>query len=114
MQFTLSVISGLLLGAILVLVMRRATPAGGTSHAWTAWLMLVVAAIGALILAFSFVSSNFSLAGIFLPVAALVMSVDALIRKDRRWQVWLGFFLGLLPVLFWAYFLLGELLGPPH
>ncbi len=43
--------------------------------------------------------------------AALVLGVQTLRRQERRWPVWVGFFAGLIPALFWVAFALGYLFG---
>ena len=115
MIFSVSVVTGLLLGLALLLVIRRARLSSETPPVWIAWLTLGIAVVGALAFALGLLKDA-SLYGIpfaiFMPVIALVIGADALIHKDRRWQIWLGFILGLAIVLFWAVFAIGEIAFP--
>jgi hypothetical protein len=121
MQFTISVVLGILLGVLLLSLMRpRATPDGGSvsQTGWPVWLPLGMGAAAALALAATllntFNSNLLTMASIALPVAAVVVSAVSLRRGNRRWMIWAGLALGLLPALFWAAFAIGELVGPPH
>ena len=122
MQFTISVVLGLILGFILLSVTQRAKSTGDTPSAkpaWPVWLILALGAISAVIFGAGF-ARMVDLPGIFiifvitLPVATVVLGVGSLIRGERRWPVWIGLILALLPVLFWIYFVIGEITGPAH
>lgn len=111
MQFTIAIVAGVLIGWALIMLRRRAKAEAD----WPAWLMVLTALVGSGLFVFGYLFQNISIpttAGIFLPVAAVIASVEALMSKDRRWQIWVAFILGLPPVLFWVYFLVGEMLFP--
>lgn len=114
MQFTLAVVLGILIAVVTLALVRRSAPAGGA--AWLAWFILALGVFGALALVLGYLEIqtffNYTTAAISLPVAAVILGAQALMGHDRRWQVWLGFLLGLLPALFWLFFVIGEIIFP--
>lgn len=51
---------------------------------------------------------------IALPFAALLFNIGSLVRGDRAWSNWLGMVLSAAPGLFWIFFAVAEIAGPPH
>lgn len=107
------VIVGIILGVMALLVAGRKPSMLG----WVVLVFGVLALVSILPILISVVdhtdpgiSPVFSiLAG----TACLVAGISAVAQKrDRRWQAWLGIALGCVPVIFWLWFSVGELLYP--
>jgi len=47
-----------------------------------------------------------------LAVGCVVSGISAVRKNYRTWQAWLGLGLGSIPILFWMFFSLGEILYP--
>ena len=47
-----------------------------------------------------------------LSVGCVVSGIGAVRKNYRPWQVWLGLGLGIIPLLFWIVFAIGEILFP--
>jgi hypothetical protein len=117
MQFSMSILVGIVLGVlVLVFASRRGLFRADAPPKPTPfdWLVLAVGACTFLILVTGMLFNTrwFPLPSIILASASVVMGVGALIKKHRRWQVWVGLVLGGLPMLFWLLFALGYLLDP--
>jgi len=118
MQFTISLVTGLLVGAIVLVVLGRglsargAPPAGPTALGWTAYGVGILA-VAALVLMMAGSSIRFSVqASIGLMAAAMVLSVGALVKRDRHWPTWVGFGVAAVPAFFWILFAAGEFINP--
>lgn len=110
MMFSIGVVIGLIIGGVLL----RITV--GRSTGWLA-LSLGLAAVIVFIAGwrFDFDAPRILMPlAIALPVAATAFGGGALLRGERRWSNWLGFVCALAPFLFWVWFAIGEILGPPH
>jgi peptidoglycan/LPS O-acetylase OafA/YrhL len=119
--FTIALVSGILLGSILLIVTRRNKLSENTSSArptWSAWLTLALGITAAAVFAVAMIDARkigtLMWAAITLPVATMMLGMGGLARGDRRWPTWLGLAFGLLPALFWVVFVVGEVLGPTH
>ncbi len=118
MQFSISVVSGLAVGAVLLVALGHGLSAKGpgitgpTRLGWTACGAGVLAlAAGVLMMSGSrpFPSAPVSIG---LAVTAMVVSIGAAVRGDRHWPTWVGLGAGLAPTLFWILFVAGELVSP--
>jgi len=49
---------------------------------------------------------------ILLAVAALVAAIGALAKKDRTWVAWTALVAAGLPLAFWIWFVIAEILAP--
>lgn len=105
---------GIILGVILGLLIVRFAP-----RAIMDWL---VAGLG--LLAFIFIlpvgyaiiaqtdTGFLPVASIPLSIASVIPAISAIRKQQRPWQVWAGFALGLVPLLFWIVFAVGEVIYP--
>lgn len=114
---SVSALFGILLAVLILAIDRRREPAAqvpGPGPSPIAWWTLAfgLAALVALLAAMQLSRLRTGLiwqASIVFTCAALVLGVRTLRRADRRWPVWVGFIAGLIPALFWAAFVLGNL-----
>jgi hypothetical protein len=91
---------------------KAALPAKPTPLGWTAYGAGILA-LGALVLMMA--GSGFRIAvqaSIGLTAAAMLLSIGALVRRDRRWPTWVGFGASMVPALFWIVFVAGEFTNP--
>ena len=120
MQATISFVVGLLVGAIVLFVAGRgiATPAGPpqkpTALGWCVFGLGIAALVVAGLMMPGLIGFRLSPLSIALAVATMVVAVGALVRRDRHWPTWVGLGLGAMPFLFWAAFIVAELVSPPH
>jgi hypothetical protein len=118
MQFAIAVITGILVGAVLVLATLRSAPSAAHAVSRSAWLTLALGAASVAIFGIAVSpfarDTNVVMAAIAVPVATVVLGANRLVHKDHRWQVWTGLILGAVPTLLWVVFLGGELLGLAH
>lgn len=94
MTGTVSVVTGIVLGLLVLLMSRPRIPDETGIPVFSRlpkWVAL-----------------NFGIDG----GAALVLGAGGLIRGDRCWQNWAGAALGALPALFWVVFAVGEFAYP--
>jgi len=109
MQFTIALVTGLVLGGVALALIRRAEDAG--------WVSLVAGLAGVVALAITMTPLRSSMGwitrvSIGLPVAALVFSIGAVVRGGRRWTNWAGLALAAVPSLFWLLFVGAEFIWP--
>lgn len=120
MQATIALVLGVAVGAIvLATVGRGITPQAGlpprpTALGWCAFAfgILALAAAGLMMASVPVVAR--APISIALAVAAMVVGIGAMAKRDRHWPTWVGLGLGALPATFWVVFMLGEILGPRH
>ena len=120
MIFTFSVVMGLLLGTIVLLATRPKQATEGETPTFTpvaGWIAIVLGFIGGALVTAGFLA-NFNAPGFIAVVmigsafAAVVIAAGGLIRKDMRWQNWVGLAIGGIPTAFWLVFAAGEALFP--
>jgi hypothetical protein len=120
MQAAFGVVFGIMIGAVVLATVGRGITAraaprpGPTALGWCALAfgLLALAAIG-LAMARVPVVGN-ARVSIELAAAAMVISIGAVVKRDRHWPTWVGFAVGAIPALFWVAFALGEVFGPRH
>ncbi len=119
MQATIALVLGIVLGSFLLLVTRRRKSAEGEPASRSAALAWVVLALGAAAVAvFALGFTPLGTRGILLSVsialafAAVASGLGGVIRGDRRWPIWLGLAIALVPAVFWVVFAVGEVVTP--
>ena len=117
MQASLSVLVGIVMGVVvLVFASRRGVFREDALHKTLPfdWIVLAAGALGLLILVTGMLFNTrwFPIPSILLAPFGATLSLGALIKKRRRWQVWVGLILGGLPALFWLLFFLGHVISP--
>jgi hypothetical protein len=134
MQFTLSLVLGIVLGVLLLGLTRPKKVSDDAPAAQPRWAFALAMGMGilaALVFGAAWgtggnvsgavaVQIHFPIAlPITLPAAAVMLCLGNLVRSRRddnspRWMTWVGLILSGLPALFWVAFVIGELTGPPH
>lgn len=129
MQATLGVVIGILLGfAAIKLLGNRidpdSPPVKPSALAWTAFgsglvaLMMVAAGLAGPALArlgafpVAFAAAMPAALSIVFAVGSLVAAMGALAKKDRHWVTWTALLAATLPVVFWIWFIVAELVSP--
>ena len=119
MQFAAAVLSGVVVGVVVLLTTQAKASADGSTQTFSpipGWTAVVLGAIAATLLIISFVQwieipgvIALLVGGAF---ASAIIGIGGLIRKDRRWQNWVGAVVGGVPALFWLFFAAAEVLFP--
>lgn len=118
MVFSMSLVTGLVVGAVVFFVLGRgmaamaAPPAKPTTLGWAAYVTGVLAFASGLLIMFG--SRVFSSApvSIALAAAAMVLGIGAFAKRDRHWPTWVALGAGLVSALFWIWFVAGEFVSP--
>jgi hypothetical protein len=107
-------LSGIIIGIILGVLVVKFVP-----HNLLGWVV-----IGLGLLAFAFILPVFiailnhsgttflSIVSIPLSIGCVISGIGTLRKNHHTWQVWLGLGFGIIPLLFWIAFVIGELLYP--
>ena len=129
MLAALSFLVGLLLGVGAVALLGRRIDSANPSErpsalAWTGLGFGVVATLGVpsgLLMPWAAETLGFSMSTVpALPAwitivfafASIVAAIGAYVKRDRHWPTWAGIVIGGLPVLFWVWFLVAEIVTP--
>lgn len=118
MQFSLGLVTGLVVGSILLASSRKAAISTAVHTSWPAWAALALGMLAAVTLfagVAGLIDTPFAvLPAIAIPFAGVVLGVGRVVMGDRGWKSWLGVALASVPVLFWVVFAVAELVGPSH
>jgi hypothetical protein len=106
----IGIILGVILGVVIVRFASRKT---------IGWLALSLGALAFLSILPVFIAilaqtdtGFFPVVSIPLSIACVISGVDAIRKHHRPWQVWTGVALGIIPLLFWIVFAVGEVIYP--
>ena len=115
MQFTISLVTGLVAGAIVLVSVGSAKTAASARPGMLGWAAYAtgILAFGAGML-MMFGSGVFASvqASVGLAAASMVLSIGAYVKRDRHWPTWVGFGAGAVPAVFWIVFVAAEFVSP--
>ncbi|NTU88796.1 MAG: hypothetical protein HGA54_02665 [Actinobacteria bacterium] len=132
MLATISFVVGIILGVLALVVTRRKKASEGEAPVKDGALQWVVLVFGILAIAslagamlnkfiarlfgvgFGLILSELNLynVSIALAFAAVIAGIGGLVRGERRWPMWVGTILAVVPALIWLVFAVGEFLYP--
>ncbi|HEY5903844.1 MAG TPA: hypothetical protein VIU39_14930 [Anaerolineales bacterium] len=113
----ISLVAGIVIGVVILNLARSRGAAADANPGLPAWLTLGLGlvALGSFALATWLSGTSGEPAvlwwlSMLCALAAVVAGVGLVIRRDRRWPVWLGLAAGLIPAVLWLAFTVGEIM----